>query len=442
MRFPQMADTTHLADPDALSIEARDLRVLGRRLARHAPRLSTQIAALQSAFDAAPSADPHLAERAAETFARSLRSLWLDAAGREASTVFRSPTANETQRIGKRHDAFGYERDLQPETLEKRCETFFPAPPAGWRQEHILFSSGQAALTAALIVLGNHIQSDKPALRLAHRGVYFETRSLVRQLPFVTEATFAQTADVIINEPVCCDGQFHQMDAGKLLSASPSAVIFDTTLLGRMDGVDEYLAALRPGGKQIVMRVASALKLLQGGLELANCGVLSVYTSHASLGCVGDKLRTMRTLTGSGLHHVDAIALEAPWVFDADHTDSYTSAIFDHNARLAQAVEPVNKRFEPITHPSFGGSHAPFCAFRLKAASPEAYDKLDQEIAAEAQRRKLNLTRGGSFGFRGHRYEIIKPETGEPPFLRVALGRRGGWSCEGVITMMAELAAR
>jgi hypothetical protein len=190
------------------------------------------------------------------------------------------------------------------------------------------------------------------------------------------------------------------------------------------------------------MRVASALKLLQGGFEIANSGLLSVYTSHPSLGGLGDKLRTMRTLTGSGLHHVDAIALEAPWVFDADHTDSYTSAIFDHNARLAHAVEATNTRFEPVTHPSFGDAHAPFCAFRLKAASPAAYEALDQEIATEALRRKLNLARGGSFGFRGHRYEIVKPETGEPPFLRIALGRRGGWSCEGIITMMMQLASR
>lgn len=86
------------------------------------------------------------------------------------------------------------------------------------------------------------------------------------------------------------------------------------------------------------MRVASCLKLLQGGFELAIVGVLSVHTSHASVGGLGDKLRRMRTLTGSGLHLVDAIALEAPWVFDPNHADAYASAIFDHNARLAYAV--------------------------------------------------------------------------------------------------------
>jgi hypothetical protein len=88
------------------------------------------------------------------------------------------------------------------------------------------------------------------------------------------------------------------------------------------------------------------------------------------------------------------------------------------------------------------GAAAPYCAFQLKQAAPEAYDALEQEIIAEASRRRLLLHPGGSFGFRGHRFEIVKPETGEPPFLRVALGRRSGWSCEGVVAMMAEIAGR
>ena len=438
-----MADTTYILEADALGEEVRELQRLANRLSRHHPKLTPQISGMLDKFDAGiAGAEPHAAERAAEAFARAFRALWLDAAGSEASSVYRSPTASETQRIARHHDAFGYERDLQPETLERRCRDFFSAPPPGWRQEHILFSSGQAAMTTALLVLGRHIASDGPTLRLAHRGTYFETRALIRSLPFIAEATFAQTADLVIDEPVCCDGQFHQIDTGKQLSASPCAVIFDTTLMGRKDGVREYLAALGAGGKQIVMRVASCLKLLQGGFELAIVGVLSVHTSHASVGGLGDKLRRMRTLTGSGLHLVDAIALEAPWVFDPNHADAYASAIFDHNARLAYAVQQSNTRFEPVTHPAFGGGGAPFCSFRLQKGNLEAYDALDQEIAAEALRRRLNLVRGGSFGFRAHCYEIVKPETGEAPFLRIALGRRGGWSCEGVIVMMAQLAAK
>ena len=49
--------------------------------------------------------------------------------------------------------------------------------------------------------------------------------------------------------------------------------------------------------------------------------------------------------------------------------------------------------------------------------------------------------KGGSFGFRGHRYEAILPEAGEiTPFLRVALGARKGWSRDGVVTLLEEIA--
>jgi len=68
---------------------------------------------------------------------------------------------------------------------------------------------------------------------------------------------------------------------------------------------------------------------------------------------------------------------------------------------LAQAVAQCNKRFKPVT-----------------------------------------LARGGSFGFRAHRFEIVKLETGEAPSLSFALGRRGRWSWEGVTKMLAQLAAR
>lgn len=438
-----MADTIQLAPSDPVSEEAEELRGLAAGLARHAPKLAPAIGRLVEAFDAerGGARHPSEAERAAEAFARALRGLWLEAAGREAASVYRSPTTSQTTRIARKHDAFGYERDLRPETLERRCAGFFPPPPQGWAEDHILFSSGQAAMTAALLGL-SRLASDNATLRLAHRGAYFETRGLIGALPFITEATFAQTADVVIDEPVCCDGQFHLIDTSKLLSASPRAVIFDTTLLGRQDGVEVYLAALEPGGRQAVLRVASCLKLLQSGLELANCGVLSIYTSHPGLSGLGEDIRRIRTLTGAGLHLVDAIALEAPFVFDAKHADAYAAAIFAHNARLARAVEDANTRFEPVSHPSFGQGAAPFCAFRLREASGAAYDALEREIASEAQRRRLNLSRGGSFGFRAHRYEVVRPQTADAPFLRVAMGRRGGFSCEGIIRMMAVIAAR
>lgn len=436
-----MADTSRLEarfDTD----EAHELRRYVAALGEQKPELAEELAGHRAAFDAAVAGSgPDDAEQAAEAFARAIRAAWLNTAGREASSVYRSPTAGETRRIARAHDGFGYERDLRPESLEERCTTFFPPPPSGWRQDHVLFSSGQSAMTATLLALTKQMAGSGDRLRLAHRGTYFETQQLVQQLPAFREATFAQTADIVINEPVACDGHFHRFDTEKLLSASPRVAIFDTTLIGRNDGIDSYLDNRPVGDGQLVLRVASCLKLMQGGLELANAGVVSVYTTGAEAD-FAEQLRTMRTLTGSGIHLVDAIALEAPWVFNAEDVDTYTSAVFAHNARLAQVVEENNKRFQPVTHPSLWGEHAPFCAFTLKEPSPEAYDALEAEIEREARRRNLNFVKGGSFGFRAHRFEVVRPETDDAPFLRIAMGRRNGWSCDGIIAMMSELAAR
>jgi hypothetical protein len=434
-----MADTTTFSH-DAIAAESRELHELAQGLADHAPQLSRPIARLESAFETSliHAAHPLDAEQATETFARRLRRLWLEAAGAEAGSVYRSPAANEARRLARHHDAFGYERDLQPESLEARCTAFFPPPPPGWRQQHLIFSSGQAAMTCALLGLGALFGGP---LRIAHRGAYFETRALIKLMPFLHDAKFAQTADIVLDEPVCCDGQFHQIDTGKLLSSSPSAVIFDTTLLGRNDGVDRYLAVLPSGPAPVVIRVTSCLKLFEAGLELANAGILSIYTRDTERD-IATGFRRIRTLTGAGLSLADAIALDAPWFLDAASADRYAAAIFDHNARLAGAVSASNSRFAEITHPALAGGAAPYCAFQLREPSPEAYEALEREIAAEADRRRLLLAHGGSFGFRGHRFEVVKPETGEPPFLRIAMGRRSGWSCDGIVAMMGDLARR
>ena len=123
--------------------------------------------------------------------------------------------------------------------------------------------------------------------------------------------------------------------------------------------------------------------------------------------------------------------------YDAAYADRYAGAIFAHNAALAAAVASRNRLFEPpfTAHPS------PYCVFCLRGGDEQAYERLAEVIAAKARELDLNFSRGGSFGFRGHRYEIVRPDD-QPPFLRVAMGRRDDWSCRGIIEQMAEIAAR
>ena len=131
-----MADSTRLETDRYGLAEADELRALARQLVEHNEFVEDDIDFHTRVFDAALVAASHPveAEQAAETFARSLRRIWLEAAAHEAASVFRSPTKRETQRIGLAHDAFGYERDLQPETLEAAVPASFPRhPPAGAR---------------------------------------------------------------------------------------------------------------------------------------------------------------------------------------------------------------------------------------------------------------------------------------------------------------------
>src|SRR5262249_17507741 len=117
-------------------------------------------------------------------------------------------------------------------------------------------------------------------------------------------------------------------------------------------------------------------------------------------------------------------------------------AVFANNALLARCLSEVDGLFSQIAHPALGGDGAaPFCLIQLQDDAPESYRKLEAVLAREAKARNLRFDKGGSFGFRGHRYEAILPQAGEiTPFLRVALGARGGWSLEGIVDLLCEIA--
>jgi hypothetical protein len=210
-------------------------------------------------------------------------------------------------------------------------------------------------------------------------------------------------------------------------AAHATSIIVDSTLAGLDDGLNDLLSAL--DGPKEVFRLHSGLKLFQAGLELADVGIVSIYGSPA-----GDELRRIRTLQGSGLRFADVAALELPVFLDPAATRAYEDAVFRHNAALARAARdnPALK----VAYPA-GQHRAPFVIFNLPSAA--SFDGLDEKIAAEAARRSLVFTKGGSFGFRGHRFETVHPE-GKPPFLRVALGKRGGPSLEGIWELFRTLA--
>lgn len=421
--------------------EAEALIGLARSLTHSRPDMAAVASDVEAQVEAALGCEaPIEVERAFEAAARRLRAGWLKSVAAETARVLRSPTEREIERLEhSRHDAYGYERDFEPEGLEARCQAFFGPTPPGWTAAHVLFSSGQAALGAVLL----HLAEPRPGkLRVAHVGSYFETRELVTRA--CAPVADAAEADCLIVEPIACNGRFTTHDPGSIArSLAPGQVLV----------VDETLSAPRTQAPAIldgagaegtaVTRLVSGLKLLQQGLELANVGIVSIFAKEAELAAsLADGLKRCRTLTGAGLRFVDALALEAPFFLDRGATRAYADRVFAHNAALARAVSARNRIFKTLGDADALSAAAPYCAFELAAGnSAEGLHALADRIAREATARGLLFERGGSFGFRGHRYEVIEPETGEPPFLRVALGARDDHSCRGIIELMPELAA-
>ena len=402
-------------------------------------------------------------ERTAEGFGRALRQLWLDASAFATSSSYRSPPTTETTKTttGRRID-FGYERDLQPVHLEERCTRFFESPPEGWSADHILFSSGQSAMAAILHALnGSSLFGGERKLSFAHLGSYFETGEILSLFSSLlasagsgrkaTERMADVDADIVIVEPVFCDGSYGVVDVERLVAlheraSRPRVYLFDNTLCGTRFALERELTRLEKCAPLAVFRIFSGLKLFQAGLELSSVGIVSVFTRDASAVSargIGDRMRRIRTLLGLGLSFFEVAALEVPWFLDPEHTRSYECAIFDNNALLARAVAQKNKLFDGVFHPTLltASAGAPYSAFRLRDHDPASYGALEQYLKREAERRDLQFDLGGSFGFRGHRFEVVRPETGEEPFLRVALGRRKGWSRDRIVELMTEVAS-
>jgi hypothetical protein len=383
-------------------------------------------------------------ERRLDMAALALRRAWLSAAHRPADASLKSPEDGEIARVPCGEGLqFGYERDLDVSILEDRGATY-ASPPAGWTGDMVIFRSGQAAL-ASILQLVAAAWGDKRTLSVAHAGAYFETTALLAAWPrrtFRPTPASAVSADVVIGEPVWCDGCF---GVTKRLPRARHVLLLDTTMVGPSHDLCSCLAAAADDC-EVAIAFSSGLKLDQAGLELANVGIARVLVRDGAqqrATGIASRLRQLRGLMATGLTLDELSALSAPWFLDRAYVDAYTTAIFANNRLLAQSIGSESAVFGPHCHPSRStpGAAAPFCALQLREASPARYRRLAGIVEQQSEQRGLLLTNGGSFGFRGHRFELIEPAPGQgDPFLRIALGWRDGHSCRGLAELLGELA--
>ena len=447
--------------------EVEELVQLANMAAAHAPAHESTfrqlVDVIRRCIKAQPQ-DPYSLETALDDATRSLRIACLRAAHDATDQTLRSPTQNDKPRgPGGRPISFGYERDLDPSAVERKLAQMQPRPKS-WQSAHLAFSSGQSAMACiatALRELLTRACEDAP-LHILHYGGYFETAALFRVYQrsglyrynswAAAQVWPQEPPDVVVFEPVYYDG-LHSLKAAEiallqrlLIGANkPVVLIIDATLIGSAFPLDSFLAGL-PKFSGLVIALRSGLKLDQAGLELANVGLVSIFGSQhtdVSAESLADVLREIRTLTGANLSFDALNALDFPWCLNAAYMSRYCDQIFVNNALLASAL---NERgiFAHVAHPrrhvhAPDWAQAPFCVLQLRDNRPENYRGLADHIMEEARRRSIKLDQGGSFGFRGHRFDVILPEDETPPFIRVALGYRTGAGLNEVTRLWMEL---
>ncbi len=402
------------------------------------------LAALAECARVAPSEVPNIAAGTPDEAALELRQAWLRRAHRPADATLKSPCEGVVSQLPDGQSiCFGYERELSTRLLEARAPLCYPAP-RGWKSLRVLCRSGQAALSCLL----HHIAHAEAALPLTlhHAGRYFETRALLDLWPrqvFTPADGRSSDVDVLIGEPVHCDGQFG-LSLPVHLPRVRRALLLDVTMTGLQVDIAPWFERFE-GSFAAVFR--SGLKLDQAGLELANVGIVQLFVRDGAgmdLSTTGAALERIRALTGAGLTLDELAALSAPWFLDRAYLERYTGQVFANNAALADAIGRRSPLFDDRCHPSMlaPDAVAPFCAIRLREGDAAAHRRLLHHVETEIGRRGLALANGGSFGFRGHRYELIEPEPrAGQPFLRVAMGFRGGPDRDRIIDLFRELAA-
>lgn len=423
-------------------------------------------------------------ERELDRLSLEMRAIWMQIAHDHTGHHLKSPLADDTVilPLGQTHD-LQYERLFMPRALERRCKSYRPQI-RGWASSHLLFRSGMAAISSLM----QNIQAfffgrGQTKIIVDFFGGYFETQR-VFDLHASSLMTFRRHAEgqdlyeaiehgnghVLFFEPVSYDWEMEVIDLELLIASmgqrkrALDMIIVDTTIVGDRFPMQNFLSALSQGASPIVAHLSSGLKLDQEGLELANVGIVSLYCRQAApnANAAENFFRQVsghRKVNGTGLSTYEAAALDVPWFLNTNRFSEHCRAVFENNTRLARALKSTIQShdgiFERVSHPSLRSSAhlawavAPFVTIHFKERfdHESTHQKVISTMLANAT---VDGTRflgtGMSFGFRGHRFEIIKPEKILHPngkskgLLKIAMGRRNGPMADAVINLVKSLA--
>ncbi len=422
-------------------------------------------------------------ERTLERLSGELRELWLRSAFNVTARIMKSPPHQQKNHLPSGDRVwFDYERAYKPEPLENKL-TKMPEVPPHWENRSILFSSAMGALMTISQVFGARLDGVRPdtVVKLGMFGGYFETWRMLNYLHdrdfeiihFADNAELLDSivggeVDIMLVEPVSYDWDMEVFDIKAFHAAydiaesnAPRLLIIDTTLVGPGFCVSDFLNGFKMHRPWMVLCVRSGLKLDQQGLELANMGVVDIFVPTDSERPINAseahfRLKVARAVFGTGINVQDAGVLEVPWVSDVPLIKEFSAKVFDHNAYFASRITLTGKVFTRLVHPAVNmdslpnsdvTAEAPFVMLHLPISEQKAFGHLVAILVFEIQARGLNWDMGSSFGFRGHRFEVIKANVQVRPnddrygMLKVAMGSRGGPSVDGIVELVNEIAA-
>jgi len=420
-----------------------------------------------------------MAERGLDNLAFSLRSHWLRMAHESSHGYLMAPPHAQPKFMpsGKKFQ-FDYERSSRPEILERRGMALAPSPK-GWTGKCMLFASGMSAIATLIQVCCAHLNGALPdqPVQLKMFGGYFETWRLLDMFHSpALDVEYLDTndeladrvidggADVLVIEPVAYDWDMIVFDlaafaeAWKRARQRPRVVIIDTSLTGPTFTVSDLVGAFGDHLPWLVVFVRSGLKLDQQGLELSNVGIVNIYAPSdgkrpVSLSHLMQRLTVNRAITGGGLSVNDTAALEAPWFLDRQLFVDHADRVFANNRQLAEGVRLGGGIISRINHPALAPEPrpkwavSPFVVFHLASDSVTRHGLLVAILVHEAGKRGLCFDLGSSFGFRGQRFEVIRPlvqireRKGRVGLLKIAMGSRQGPSVGGIIKLINDIGA-
>ena len=420
-------------------------------------------------------------EQALENLSLELRRRWLIEVHTGSARYLMSPPHAQIKSLadGTRVH-YPYARWLKPKLLEQRLAAHRP-PPKGWSGRTLLFANGMSAITTTLQVYRTLAakllpRAKKRPLSLHWFGGYFEiTRALKllcddyfhgrkhAQQSALCDVVARGAADLILIEPVAADLELEVFDLDAFIAAykrrtskRPCTIVIDESLSADTFPVARLCHELSDDPPALVISIRSALKLDQEGLELANGGLVHLWTpsddkNTERLDHFAFDLAQARTTLGVSLSQDEYAALSVPFFLDPTSLTNHAAAVYANNRRLAQtlaqSVDPDTGLLDRVIHPSLNPVHtqpwaeAPFVNLRYRSDDPSARAFLRVVLEFESTQRKLSFRSASSFGFRGHRFEMGFVRGAKFNTLRVAMGARRGPALDGVIQLFQDLAA-